>query len=332
MIDLRARPLRATHADASFYVQREKDMAMLAAALSHGFNVMILGERGAGKTTLINLLAARLEEQGQPAVQLGGSRFNTAAEALWGIARVALTEPPPSSPVPPLAAAEAMRQSISDPLEGAYRALADAAGALPENTAILVDGLIPALVHEIFGRLRDEMWTLRLQWVITGDLENKPVLLAPPADAFFDQIVTLAPFGESEIEQLLGLRDPDSELGVSVQRLIAARCEGNPARALLLARHALVAADPIAEIERGSVVERIEDELGEPAARLADDLARNGPSGPSDPQLLRRLGWSRPRAYQVFQALQHAGWTEVTAEHTGRAGRPANTFRLKEPA
>lgn len=67
----------------------------------------------------------------------------------------------------------------------------------------------------------------------------------------------------------------------------------------------------------------------EPAARLADDLARNGPSGPSDPELLRRIGWSRPRAYQVFQALQRAGFVEVSSERSGRAGRPVHTSRLK---
>jgi len=331
VIELRTRPLRATHADMSFCVARDSEMASLTAAVSHGFNVMVLGERGAGKSSLLNLLAAHLEERaGRPVILLAGGRFHTAADALWGVARKALTEPSINAHAPAGAALEAVRQDTPDPLEGAYRALADTAGVLPENTVVLIDGLTPALVHEIFGRLRDEIWTLRLQWVLTGELEDKPILLAPPADAFFDQIVTLAPFSEPEIERFFDLRDPDGDLAQDVRQLIATRSDGNPARALLLARHALAAVDPLAEIQRGSVVERIEQELGAPAARLADDLARNGPSGPSDPQLRRRLGWSRPRAYQLFQILQKAGWTEMAAEHTGRAGRPANTYRLKE--
>jgi energy-coupling factor transporter ATP-binding protein EcfA2 len=305
-------------------------MAAFVGALAHGFNVMALGERGAGKSTLLNLLAGRLEEQGQPAVQIAAGRFHAASEVLWGIARAALTEPPPGAHIPESTAIEAARQDTPDPLEGAYNSLAGAASVLPEDTVILIDGLAPGLVHEIFGRLRDEMWMLRLQWVLTGDLSEKPILLTPPADAFFDQIVTLAPFSEPEVERLLDLRDHDRKLSVSIRQLIATRCDGNPAKALLLARHALVAANPLVSLQRGSVIERIEEELGEPAARLADDLARNGPSGPSDSQLLRRLGWSRPRAYQVFQALQQAGWTEVAAEHTGRAGRPANMYRLKD--
>jgi len=216
-----------------------------------------------------------------------------------------------------------------DQLEAAYKALADVAGVLPDQCVILLDGLAPALVHEIFGRMRDEMWTLRLQWVLTGDLEDKAILLAPPADAFFEQVVTLAPFSEEEINQMLAARDPDGELSEHLRVLIAERSAGNPGRTLVLARQALVSSDPLTDINRGSVIDQVEREIGEPAARLADDLARHGPSGPSDTQLLRRIGWSRPRAYQVFQALQRAGFTEVSTERTGRAGRPINTYRLK---
>jgi hypothetical protein len=194
---------------------------------------------------------------------------------------------------------------------------------------IFVDGLPPPLVHEIFGRLRDEMWALQLQWVVTGNVEDKAILLAPPADAFFEQVVTLAPLTEEETERLLVQRDPDGELDADIRALISERSAGNPGKALVLARQALVSSDPIADLDRGSVTEQIERELGEPAARLADDLARNGPSGPSDPQLLRRIGWSRPRAYQVFQALQRAGYVEVSAERSGRAGRPIQIYSLK---
>jgi energy-coupling factor transporter ATP-binding protein EcfA2 len=324
VIEFRTRPLRATHADAAYVVQRASDLATLVSALSYGFNVMVVGERGSGKSTLVNMLAARLEEESSQVVQLSGGRFDSAAGALWGVTRelAAGESGGPES-------ADLVPRGRADELEGAYRALADAAGALSDRVVIIVDGLASTLVHEIFGRLRDEIWALQLQWVLTGDIEEKAILLAPPADAFFEQIVTLAPLAGPEVEELLALRDPDGELDPAVRTLIAERSAGNPGRALVLARQALVSSDPVAELNRGSVVEQIEQELGEPAARLADDLARNGPSGPSDPQLLRRIGWSRPRAYQVFQALQHAGFAEVSSERSGRAGRPVHTYRLK---
>jgi energy-coupling factor transporter ATP-binding protein EcfA2 len=324
VIELRNRPLRATHADAAYLVQRESDMAMLASALSYGFNVMIVGERGSGKSTLVNLLAARLQEESSRVVQVPGGRFDSAVGALWGVARRLAAEESGGAE-----SAELVSREGSDQLEGAYRALADAAGDLPDRVVIIVDGLPPALVHEIFGRLRDEIWALALQWVLTGNLEDKAILLAPPADAFFEQVLTLAPLSEPEVGQLLDLRDPDGELDMDVRSLISERSAGNPGRALVLARQALVSADPVSEINRGSVIDQIEQELGEPAARLADDLARNGPSGPSDAQLLRRIGWSRPRAYQVFQALERAGFAEVSSERSGRAGRPVHTYKLK---
>lgn len=324
MIELRTRPLRATHADAAYLVQRESDMETLMSALSYGFNAMVVGDRGSGKTTLVNLLEARLEEQGWHVVQFAGGRFDNAADALLGIARSAAADSSIGSDT-----ADLVRHEGADQLEVAYRALAGVASALPDRSVVIVDGLAPALVHETFGRMRDEIWALQLQWVVIGNVEDKAILLAPPADAFFEQVLTLAPLTEVETEKLLAQRDPDGELDALVRTLISERSAGNPGRALVLARQALNSSDPIADLDRGSVIEQIERDLGEPAARLADDLARNGPAGPSDPQLLRRLGWSRPRAYQVFQALQRAGYADVSAERSGRAGRPIHTYRLK---
>jgi energy-coupling factor transporter ATP-binding protein EcfA2 len=324
VVELRTRPLRATQADATYVVQRESDMAALVGALSYGFNVIVLGERGSGKTTLVNLLAARLEEEGWQVAQLGGGRFDSAAEALSGVARSLAGDS-----LSGLESGQLSRREGGDQLDAGYRALAEVAGAAPEQSLVILDGLAPGLVHEIFGRLRDEIWSLGLQWVVTGDVEDKAILLSPPADAFFEQVVTLAPLPELEVEQLLSQRDPEGEIDAFVRSLIAERSAGNPGRALVLARQALISSDPVSDINRGSVIEQVERELGEPAARLADDLARNGPSGPSDPQLLRRIGWSRPRAYQVFQALQRAGYAEVSAERTGHAGRPTHTYRLK---
>jgi hypothetical protein len=42
-------------------------------------------------------------------------------------------------------------------------------------------------------------------------------LLAPPADAFFEQALTLAPLTDPEVEELLALRDPKAELAPDVR-------------------------------------------------------------------------------------------------------------------
>jgi len=317
VIDLRTRPLRATSVDARLFVQRPSDLAAVAQALAYGFNVMMLGQRGSGKTTLLNYLARQLEEEGRAVALVPAGRYATTAEALEAIATA--IEP----------AQVGLGVGVPDPLERAYARLAEVASRQRDAPVVLLDALAAPLANDIFGRLRDEMWTLELRWVVSGNVDEQAVLLAPPADAFFERVLTVGSFSEGEIEELLGLRDPDGEIDREVRGAIAARCEGSPARALALARQAVLSPDPLAAVTRGSVVEQIEDELGPPAARLADDLARHGPTGPSDPELRRRLGWSRPRAYQVFQALESAGHLQVSTEHTGQAGRPRNTYRLK---
>jgi energy-coupling factor transporter ATP-binding protein EcfA2 len=314
-----------TPVDARLYVQRARDLAQIETGLSHGFNVILLGERGAGKTTLLNVLSTQAEATRHKLAFVSGGTVSSAADALDRIGR----ELDPTGNH--AASAPAISPGAADPLTAAYDRLAHVVSHLEWNRpVVLLDHLTAPLGWELFGRLRDELWTLELQWVVAANIDDQVLMLAPPADAFFEHTVYLSPFSESDIVELLARRDPGGELGDSVRQTIAARCEGNPSRALALARRAVLAEDPLTAVSRGTVVEQVALELGRPAARLADELARNGPAGPSDEDLLRRLGWSRPRAYQVFEQLNGAGHLEISAEHTGRPGRPRNTYKLKE--
>jgi DNA-binding PadR family transcriptional regulator len=40
------------------------------------------------------------------------------------------------------------------------------------------------------------------------------------------------------------------------------------------------------------------------------------------------MGWSRPRAYQVFQALEGEGLVRSRPERTGAAGRPRKIYEV----
>ncbi len=324
------RPLRMTRADEGLYVERSHDLAQIEAGISNGFNVIVLGERGGGKTTLLNAFERRVMDENLAnfgIVFVTGGAMSSATDALDRIARALDPSGAALADIP----AWALSQPASDPLMAAYDRLAHVVARRGENKPIILLDHLPApLCWEIFGRLRDELWTLELRWVLAGNLDDQARLLAPPADAFFEHTIYLSPFDRGEIVDLLARRDFDGQIADEVRWSIAERCEGNPSRALALARRAVLAEDPLAAVLRGTIVEQIERELGRPAGRLADDLARNGPAGASDQDLLRRLGWSRPRAYQVFEQLERAGHVEISAERTGQPGRPRNTYRLRE--
>ena len=49
---------------------------------------------------------------------------------------------------------------------------------------VLVDEISSSqLAHTIFGRFRDETWSLPLRWIVAGDVEDRGTYLTPPADA-----------------------------------------------------------------------------------------------------------------------------------------------------
>jgi hypothetical protein len=85
-----------------------------------------------------------------------------------------------------------------------------------------------------------------------------------------------------------------------------------------------------AENGEPTLVERVRAELGEPAARLARELANHGPVGPSDEALRRRMGWSQPRLYEVFRQLEQGGFIARGAERNGRVGRPRSVYALND--
>jgi hypothetical protein len=317
--ELRNRPLRATVPDSRLWVDRAEERSAVLRAIGLGFNVLLLGDPGAGKTSFLNWLAHDIEEDRRIALPVSARRAEHPQDLLNEITtRLEHGEPRPLS-----------RPPLGDSVDAAYQALlhASSAGGRP---IVLVDDVPGRLGHELFGRMRDELWTLNLQWVVAGRSEDEGVLLLPPADAFFETVRYLEPLSFPKVETLVSLRDPEGMLPPPVITAIAENSNGNPATALRLARQAIESPDPRAAVHRGTIVDQVAEALGRPAARLADELARSGPASPSDPELLRRLGWSRPRAYQVFQELEKAGFVAATEERSGRPGRPRKTYRLAQ--
>jgi hypothetical protein len=202
--------------------------------------------------------------------------------------------------------------------------------ALPDERAIvLVDELPSAgVARTVFGRLRDELWELPLTWVVAADERDRMAYLEPPADAFFNRVVSLGPLDEKNSLELLSRRLGERGMSQQTMRRIAKEASGNPRRLVKLAHDVATGeVDPQRLQRRNAERERQLAELSNPARRLVEELEASGPASPSDEGLLRRLGWQRSRASQVFAELERHGIVRSTAR-PGRGTRPRKVYEL----
>src|SRR5439155_8207693 len=103
----------------------------------------------------------------------------------------------------------------------------------------------------LFGRLRDELWELPLVWLVAADERGAGLYREPPADAFWQRVVTLPGLEESAAAELLRRRLGEEQLTDAVMQQLIDAASGNPRRLITLA-HDVVAegADPAALVER----------------------------------------------------------------------------------
>jgi hypothetical protein len=216
--DFANRPLRDTRLDRERFVERPADVAALERALDLGFNVALIAPPGAGTTSLLEHLAARRPQ----AHRVNAEDVRSLGAALWAAARALGDEvQPPDEQTPPRTVLQRLRT---------------AAARREREPELLVDGLDPGVAHELFGRLRDELWDLPARWVLAVRSDDRAVALMAPANAFFDAAHELRPFSAEEIETLLERRDGGGILSAGDVARIAELAGGSPARALGLAR------------------------------------------------------------------------------------------------
>jgi hypothetical protein len=320
---LQARPLYDTGADQRFFVE-PSGWQRLVSAVDHRFNVALLGAPGAGKTTALRQLQLRLRRADKPVVYVDGTQAadvdeltrlvayelaGQAGAAREDVASIALADGPPGS--------------ASLRLVGRLRALRE----FPA-TVILVDCTrAAAAAHVLFGQLRDELWQLEHRWVVAVEDAERSLLLAPPADAFFDQVVSVS-MDAAGLKRMLRARGP----GLPEERLRQiAETTTSPRAALQAARDGLTSTnghDPLAarlwRQEQASA-------LGRPHAMAMAELEALGGASASDEEFLRRLGWTRPRATQVLGALAERGLLAASDEQSPGGRRPRRVYRPVDP-
>ncbi len=312
------RPLLDVASDVDLFVGRESELARLRRSIDLGLNVAVVGEPGSGKSSLLRRLAwsERRERADRPEpVQFSASGAPDVGALLRELLRrVAGDE-----------AAAAAQLAGSAPTALLERL----ATVLPERLLVVVDDLPADRGRELFGSLRDEVWRLGADWVVAVDVAEADALLRPPADVFFETVVRLGPLSADAAHDLLRRRGV--ELSYGDAEALVRLSGGNPRRLVDLARAVVADGRAASElVAEDADRHRRLAALGGPARALVQVLADVGPASPSDPDLQRRMGVTRPRLVALFRQLQEAGMVvELLPDRAaGTPGRPRTRYAL----
>lgn len=303
----------STAADAALFTARGDVLDRLARAATQGLNVLLSGPPGAGRTSALHQLSRRL-------------RIDAAAHPRFVNAAGVRTP-------------ERLLAEVAGDLLPTVRVVGGTSAYnrfsryadLPAGLVALVDDLPASVAHDVFGRLRDEIWSVPVAWVVTCSERDRLSFLRPPADAFYDVVVDLEPLSDAEAEELVGRRVSATELTVSGLHSAVAAAAGNPRDLIRAVRSIVLTGDSGGAVrERAARRERLRQRLSRPAAMLLEDLDSLGPSSASDQELQARTGWTRSRLVQVFAELEGAGAVESDDVGNGGAGRPRKVYRPVE--
>lgn len=328
MLHLSQRPLTASDADGRLFVGREAELRRLERAARLDFNVLVMGERGIGVTSLIAQHLRRLEEAGRSCFYLSGAKIKDSGQVYEAISTGGMAR----SQIP-----EFSREVMGLPAPGSHfhdlvwRVTRVDGDILP--VVFLDDMHGPKLAHRMFGRYRDEMWSLPCRWVVCGLSRHRSEYLTPPADAFFETEVTVGPLDDSGARDLLEARlaaagDEDARevnlVRSEIEEIIKGG-GGNPRRILAQARESL-----LRDAGENASRERMRQKavrLGATEGRFWQHILAFGPVSASDEELLDHFGVTRARASQVLGRLEEAGLAIAHHEKQG-VGRPRKSYRV----
>ena len=330
MLLLGQRPLTASDADHSLFADRSSELQRVRRALDLGLNAYVHGPPGSGRTSFL-----RQVERDRPEacyVRLHG--FETLEDRLDQVERAVtgsnVLERPRPSPFAETFKAFATTEvkAAPDPFRNLRRAVGPIGGE--PFRVVLVDDLGHKECHELFGRWRDGLWEMPIQWVVAAGSASS---LDPPADTFFDAVVELLPFDHEGLQELVrrraasGTPGEGSLLFSTAEPVIESVAPCTPRRALSVLRD-LYLSDDLAEATRNLAnLQSARASLKPTANRLLDALIHHGPTYAGDVELLAEVGVTRSRVVQLLAELEADGL--VIAQRAGRrklfavpAGRP----------
>lgn len=297
-------------------------MPELKAAVERQLNVLVLGGRGSGKTSLLRTLEAAYSDPERVAVYVDLGPAQTAEEALLIIAD-ALGHP--------WGMGESLRSNLAPFKVSPSSALLQRArhlGKAPPSLILVDSPPGNGEAHTLFGRLRDELWQLPHRWVVAANDVLRDELTRAPASAFFDVQLQLEPLSIAQQRDFLQRRLQADEPGVDIDAIVG-ETDGLPRSVLQLARAAVLSSVGDAVAQSQDRRHRLA-ELPNTASTIVAFIEDFGPTSGSDPHLLSALGVSGQRARQVMRELEEDGILESFAEQEERRGRPRKLYDLND--
>lgn len=320
----------------------------LRAAVRRSLNVLVLGASGSGKTTLLRAIEAADGGLERPAVFVDLGPAEDAVQALGLIAEalgrhwsefgeslakermLSVQRREHVDRIGPLG--EPLRWQLlpEESATGQLLRLTRRLGQAPASMLLIDSPPGDGHAYTLFGRLRDELWQQGHQWIVAADEVLRDELTRPPANAFFDVHLELAPLSGAEQREFLSRRLA-AESDVDLDALVG-ETDGLPRSVLELARSVLLTGQPIDEaLARRSEIRTTLERLPPAAARVMAYLADHGPTSGSDKRLLATLGVSGQRARQVLRELEGEGLVRSFTAQQERQGRPRKLYEL-DPA
>lgn len=347
MLQISQRPLTGSSADRELFVDRMSELDRLKKASQLGFNIIVLAERGAGVTSLMRQYQVWFEEWGEESYParcyfVNGDRASNLKELVDAIS-VTIAGKWDSSQF------SSSKKTYIDYRERYWRTLTeggysdpiielrDISNAANQETqgvgaVIILDNMHkPELVHGLFGRHRDELWGMPVDWIVCGRISQRGEYLEPPADAFFDTELIMSPLDGASSRELLERRlaaTRSARPGVlerirSEMEEIIERGGGNPRRLLEEAR--VVALRDSEESKAAKRLVEISAQLGSTEMNALRHLLSQGARSASDKELNEALGVTRARATQVLNRLEAWGLVHSFVDRSG-IGRPRKLY------
>ena len=322
MLQLSQRSLTASDADGELFCDRGEELAAVERALDLGFNVYVSGASGSGKTSFLQRVRARRERS----IFVNLARVDRIDGLIDGLA--ASIDPGINKrhwsrgfdPFP-----EEREKRLEK--QGADR-LGTLRWALRGESApytLLLDNLDPHLTHEMFGRQRDELWQMQLQWVVTGDTSG----LDPPADSFFESSVHLEPLSPEAMRDLLlrrgkhGTAEQQEQMTKIANTLPSLLHPATPRRVISTARAVVLSSDLESNLQQLRDQQYSQHKLSSTARLVLDALYDVGPAHAGNEQLLTQVGATRSRVAQLLKELEEAQLVRSTRQGKRRVYAPA---------